>query len=1008
MAARHVIFCVLVVYSVLVLGVSASIAAPGVHLSASPPNATASPEPPRAPGGATVDVLMLITVNESDARFDSAREALATVYRPESPLFGDASRLLPRADAAAALAPRDSDLRAVRRWAAQRCGILGDAVAPGGWGGFIRVTAPVAAAERCLGVPLHMHKPRLLRVERSAAARALRRAPAGRSGSEGRVRLRRWVVAPASEAATEGELQRVAVHHELQGRVALVGVHGIHHEEAQRADDATPRQNSAAADVGSGGGDPYPYPFWPPPAVIALQRVRGTSTEVSLSVVISCPDHPWPTVNLPFEASPTVPAQGQNPSQLQPCSAHGDDGVLSEIIATITPVNGPDEVKAVTTRWVATGPMPGGSGCKIQKWALPGRDGATFEHQVPVCVTLSRATLPDDVTFDISLELKLTTGSKTLAATTVSPTSADSAARGAPQGFTLTAAKQALDIRKQYGVPTTAAVCNDTVQQAIAVPQQPGSGFYSTSDVTDFLLSSSLAPAASETLHFVSTLTPSKQLIEDLAALKYDTTTATVPFVDDDPDEETSLDVQAIMGIGLGADTYVLHSGYFTRAGVPELIGGGFLGLLLALEGLGPDVFPSVISFSYSTSEETVPGFLRSSFNTHAMTLAASGVTIVMSSGDGGAYARGSSLVTGAKPLGLGYLCKSLVPAWPQTSPYVTVVGGTQLLLADAASGARKEMPASVATGSAITSGGGFSAGEPLPDWQQVEVDNYQRDAPMPSLLKHTSTRGYPDVSLLADSIDITFRGRPTTVDGTSASAPLFAGMVTLWNDALVRAGSAPLGHLNPTLYSIHGNDPTDGFTDITTGDNACSDGVLCCPEGFPAFDGWDAVTGLGSVDFQALGDAIFKARGIDPAVWRQSYGCEVADEQACLGNCIGGSCEAGVCNVPDGSDSGSGSSDNGWNRLINTLPLTTWYMIAGGAGLCCCLSWGYHCCCRKQPNDRTASGYRPMSDDYSSEREARRVSLRSSYRSPRNRHDGKAALYVRGRDSAGNLYADM
>eukprot|EP01037_Dinobryon_pediforme_P047394 gene47394-61516_t len=95
-------------------------------------------------------------------------------------------------------------------------------------------------------------------------------------------------------------------------------------------------------------------------------------------------------------------------------------------------------------------------------------------------------------------------------------------------------------------------------------------------------------------------------------------------------------------------------------------------------------------------------------------------------------------------------------------------------------------------------------------------------------------------------------------VSGTSASAPVFAGVVSLANSARKQAGKSSLGFLNPLLYSysslfVH---------DVTVGDNKCTaatdvsvkDGSLyfssvCCQQGFVASAGWDPVTGLGSVD---------------------------------------------------------------------------------------------------------------------------------------------------------------
>ncbi|KAJ7787274.1 family S53 protease-like protein [Mycena olivaceomarginata] len=70
------------------------------------------------------------------------------------------------------------------------------------------------------------------------------------------------------------------------------------------------------------------------------------------------------------------------------------------------------------------------------------------------------------------------------------------------------------------------------------------------------------------------------------------------------------------------------------------------------------------------------------------------------------------------------------------------------------------------------------------------------------------------------------------TVDGTSCSTPTFASIVALLNDGLVAAGKAPLGFLNPFLYSAAGRAT---LNDIRTGNNPG-----CNTNGFPATTGWD------------------------------------------------------------------------------------------------------------------------------------------------------------------------
>ena len=95
--------------------------------------------------------------------------------------------------------------------------------------------------------------------------------------------------------------------------------------------------------------------------------------------------------------------------------------------------------------------------------------------------------------------------------------------------------------------------------------------------------------------------------------------------------------------------------------------------------------------------------------------------------------------------------------------------------------------------------------------------------------------RGVPDIAGDADpatGYQVTSDGSTFTVGGTSAVAPLWAGLVALINQGLGK----PLGYLNPTLYQNLAT--TDGaLRDITTGNNGY----------FKAAAGWDPCTGWGS-----------------------------------------------------------------------------------------------------------------------------------------------------------------
>jgi hypothetical protein len=102
-------------------------------------------------------------------------------------------------------------------------------------------------------------------------------------------------------------------------------------------------------------------------------------------------------------------------------------------------------------------------------------------------------------------------------------------------------------------------------------------------------------------------------------------------------------------------------------------------------------------------------------------------------------------------------------------------------------------------------------------------------------------------------------------IGGTSASAPVFAGVVALLNQYLGGSSSQGLGNVNPMLYQLAISNPT-AFHQVTSGDNnvSCQVGTpagqtaaLQCPAsgviGFSAAStdptGYNLVAGLGSMD---------------------------------------------------------------------------------------------------------------------------------------------------------------
>lgn len=124
------------------------------------------------------------------------------------------------------------------------------------------------------------------------------------------------------------------------------------------------------------------------------------------------------------------------------------------------------------------------------------------------------------------------------------------------------------------------------------------------------------------------------------------------------------------------------------------------------------------------------------------------------------------------------------------------------------------------------------------------------------------SGRGYPDVAALGHNYYIQLNGEAIQVDGTSCSAPVFAGVVALLNAYRVENGKSKIGFANPLLYQIHANSP-DAFNDITSGNNKCTEETCNGCTGFSAAPGWDATTGLGTPNYPKMIAALQELDGL-------------------------------------------------------------------------------------------------------------------------------------------------
>jgi len=320
------------------------------------------------------------------------------------------------------------------------------------------------------------------------------------------------------------------------------------------------------------------------------------------------------------------------------------------------------------------------------------------------------------------------------------------------------------------------------------------------------------------------------------------------PYYAKYPDTEATLDVQYGIGIALNTDTW-----YWTST--------GWL-YDWAVDFLATDPVPYVVSMSWGwdetnqcdigncngmTSEQYV-----NTVNNQYMQITMRGTTILAASGDQGAPGDNDASCTNTQA--------PLSSIFPGASQWVFSIGATTLTDPKPSDPYNFQSPVCQTTDCStstteivctypdalITSGGGFSTYLPRPSWQNADVTNYlntNRQLP-PSTDYNATNRGFPDISALGHNYFITYFGSNLLVDGTSASTPVWAGIIARWNAYRLSVGKPVLGFVNPMIYQMYSDLPT-AFTDITTGDNSCTES--CCIEGFYCQAGWDPVTGLGT-----------------------------------------------------------------------------------------------------------------------------------------------------------------
>jgi Subtilase family len=221
---------------------------------------------------------------------------------------------------------------------------------------------------------------------------------------------------------------------------------------------------------------------------------------------------------------------------------------------------------------------------------------------------------------------------------------------------------------------------------------------------------------------------------------------------------------------------------------------------------------PTVLSIAWGASEENWTKQAMKNFDLAFQAGAAQGITIVCAAGDGGV----------ADGLDDG---KAHVD-FPASSPWVLACGGTRLIAS------KDEIRSEVVWNQGKSgTGGGVSDVFPLPQWQSA--------VNVPARRNGKRGRGVPDVAAYASpepGYSTFVHGKSIVLGGTTAVAPLWAGLIALLNQGIGRN----LGYINPLLYSNIG--PAGALRSMTDGSNGNRDvtGHSAPPE-------WIARVGWGS-----------------------------------------------------------------------------------------------------------------------------------------------------------------
>ncbi|HEX9356197.1 MAG TPA: S53 family peptidase [Streptosporangiaceae bacterium] len=278
-------------------------------------------------------------------------------------------------------------------------------------------------------------------------------------------------------------------------------------------------------------------------------------------------------------------------------------------------------------------------------------------------------------------------------------------------------------------------------------------------------------------------------------------------------DGEVLLDIEVAGGVAPGAAQVVYFAPNTDQ---------GFVDAVTTAVHATPT--PAVVSISWGQSEDSWTAQARTSLDQAMADAAALGVTITVAAGDNGSSD--------------GQSGGSVHVDFPASSPHALACGGTSLR-GNPTTGVISSETVWNDGASGGATGGGVSDTFGLPSWQATAGVPAQAGAAAGT----AAGRGVPDVAGCADpatGYQVRVDGQSTVIGGTSAVAPLWAGLIS----RLVQSTGKPFGLMQLRLYAgVTAGTVAPGFRDVTSGSNGA----------YAAGPGWDACTGLGSPEGSAL-----------------------------------------------------------------------------------------------------------------------------------------------------------